>query len=99
MRQRRPPARDKKYITWALAHLGGCCLCSDAATDVHHIDVYGMGTKCSDHKVARVCQSCHRRIQGKGRIAMMRTDEWRRVRIDLLEDALDLLDQYVEETR
>lgn len=66
------------------------------ADHLHHWGDKGIGQKGSDHEVARVCEACHRREQGKRRIAYMRRDEFEKMEI-FVKDALDLLSEYVSE--
>lgn len=96
MTQRNPPHRDRAYLAWVRRRAGECCICHGApAVDLHHIEPWGMGRKCSDYLVAPVCRKCHEAVQGKGRIALMRMGEnGIRLWADLCEAALRLLAEW-----
>ena len=94
MRFRQKPHRSKAYLSWAKHQHGTCCICGQRRVEqLHHFGSKGIGQKCSDLLVCRVCEPCHSRIQGKRRIAFERRGELD-VWADMLEDALLLLEQY-----
>jgi hypothetical protein len=84
------------YLLWVHRQHGICCLCRRLhgeevpAVEAHHWGDKGMGQKCSDYEVARVCRKCHEYVQGKRRAYFTRTGEWE-VLAAMQEDALDLL--------
>jgi len=69
-----------------------------AAEELHHWGDKGMGQKCDDYDIARVCRACHRKVQGKRRSKLILRGE-----IEIIEamerDAIDLLKEYVESRR
>jgi len=93
--------RDPEFLRFAKEQGGICCVCrrttgvSRQAEELHHFGEKGMGQKCHDYEIARVCRRCHGEIQGKRRMAFIRAD-----RMDILEamatDALELLIAYVQ---
>lgn len=88
--------KNSGYLVWAHRQRGVCCLCRRLrgdevqATSLHHYSDKGMGQRCSDYLVARVCEGCHEYVQGKRRAYFTRTGEWE-VLAAMQEDALDLL--------
>lgn len=97
MRFRQKPHRSKAYLGWARLQHGPCCVCRQHKfQQLHHFGAKGIGQKCSDLLVCRVCEPCHSRIQGKRRLAFERRKEMD-VWADMLEDALLLLEQYLIE--
>lgn len=53
---------------------GICCLCRERPwTQLHHHGDKGMGQRCDDYEVARVCQECHEGVQGKRSAYFART--------------------------
>lgn len=88
--------RSKQFLTWAKRQAySSCCLCREKLfEELHHFADKGIGQKCSDLFVCRVCRDCHEEIQGKRKIALGRLGritDW----ISMQEDALDLLAGYV----
>jgi len=91
--------RDRDFLSWAKEQRGYCCLCRRIsgvlvyADELHHWGEKGMGQKCHDYEIARLCRPCHEQQQGKRRAAYLRRDE-----VEILEaltrDALDLLMEY-----
>ncbi len=96
MTQRKPPVKARDYLAWAKTQTAACCVCrARPGSQLHHIEVGGMGMKCPDFKVCRVCPECHREVQGKGRNACERLGmdgTWK----DMVTDALDLVTDYME---
>lgn len=96
LRQRCPSHRSRKFLGWAKAQQGMCCICGcREGIELHHLEP-GMGKKGSDLIVCRVCKSCHQWAEGKRRIALERADKldlW----CDMLGDALELLEGYTSE--
>jgi hypothetical protein len=93
--------RSKDFLKFAKEYGGPCCIClwlkgeTNWQTELHHYGEKGVGQKCSDLVVARVCVPHHKEVQGKRRIAFLRLN-----RIDWLEaleaDNVRLLAAYVE---
>lgn len=94
MKFREKPHRSRRYLDWVRTQHGACCVCrTNRFEERHHFGKKGMGQKCSDLLVCRVCKGCHSRLQGKRRIAFERLgqlDVW----ADMLEDAMWLLERY-----
>jgi hypothetical protein len=95
------PICDRNFLSWAKQQGGQCCLCwrltgeRVPGSELHHFgNDKSMGTKGSDHFVARVCQDCHRNIQGKRRIAFMREGQFETLAA-LQEDAIELLSGFI----
>jgi heterodisulfide reductase subunit B len=96
------PVRDRGFLSWAKEQGGQCCVCwrlageRRPAQNLHHFaSDKSMGTKGSDHVVARVCRTCHSSVQGKRRLAFMREDQFE-ILSALQEDAIALLSGFVE---
>lgn len=87
---------DREFLRWAKEQGGVCCLCLRLhgkivyADHVHHFGEKGMGQKCSDYEVTRLCAACHERVQGKRRAYFSRTNEWE-VLAAMQEDTIALL--------
>lgn len=94
--EKEPVYKNRGYLAWVHRQRGFCCLCwrlhgeQVSAAELHHWSDKGMGQKCSDYEVARVCRKCHEYVQGKRRAYFTRTNEWE-VLAAMQEDALDLL--------
>jgi hypothetical protein len=95
------PVRDRNFLLWAKQQGGQCCVCWRLAgervpgVELHHFSSdKGMGTKGSDHVVARVCRKCHDNVQGKRRIAFMREGQFETLTA-LQEDAIELLSGFI----
>ena len=80
---------------------GPCCICAligreqKSPTELHHYGRSGMGMKCSDLMVARLCGDCHQKIQGRGYVAFDRADSleyW----YAMVEDNNAMLREYIE---
>lgn len=90
--------RDKEFLTWAKQQQAPCCLCGDPCEELHHWGEKGMGQKCHDYEVARLCRLCHAQQQGKRRLAYYRSEK-----LDVLEclmrDSIDLLMGYIAQRK
>jgi hypothetical protein len=97
-----PKQRDQAFLEFAKGLGRVCCIHRRTtgvyapADELHHYGNKGMSEKASDYLVARVCRSCHARVQGKRFLAFVRDGQ-----MDLLaamqEDSLKMLSQYVAE--
>jgi hypothetical protein len=94
MFEKRVVFRSKEYLAWARSQGGPCCLCGAPADELHHFGPRGMGRKGSDLMVARVCNECHRLVQGLGTLSAARTNRVADL-ISLQSDALELADRYL----
>jgi len=96
--------KDRAFLSFAKQQGGLCCIClrlhgvSRPAEELHHWGEKGMGQKCHDYEVARLCRACHREQQGKKRMAYIRRDEFEILEA-MTRDALDLMICYVQEGR
>jgi hypothetical protein len=96
--------KDRAFLSFAKQQGGVCCICLRVhgeqvpAEELHHWGNKGMGQKCHDYEVARLCCACHREQQGKKRMAYIRRNEFE-VLEALTRDALDLMILYVNEGR
>lgn len=95
MRYKQKPARSKDYLRWVHEHGGRCCVCGGKFEQAHHFGDKGMGQKCSDFMVCRICEKCHTTYQGKRFIGFERAGQ-----LDVLcamqRDALQMLSDYAE---
>ena len=95
---------NRGFLRWAKEQGGICCVCRwtkgefTPADELHHWGDKGTGQKSHDYQVARVCKPCHDRIQGKRRIAFLRTGDMETLAA-LTTDSLDLLMAYTESMR
>lgn len=91
------PFKNRTFLEWA-KHTGGiCCICRHLkgdfveAQELHHYGEKGMGQKCSDYRVARLCRSCHTKYQGRRQMAFIRNNEFE-LWCAMLRDNVDLLE-------
>lgn len=95
------PGKDRAFLKWAKENGGVCCVCrhlhglSRPAQELHHWGQKGMGQKCDDYHVCRVCATCHRDHQGKKDMAFHRTGDYE-LWCAMARDAVDLLASYLE---
>jgi len=98
--------KDKAFLKWAKDQGGNCCVCRAISgefykgDELHHFDYVNRGTgmKGRDHWTCRVCFAHHAQIQGKGRrwfVENSKLETW----TAMLEDALNLLSDYVLEMK
>ena len=91
---------DPGFLAWAKKQHGPCCVCKHLrgrlvnADELHHYGEKGMGQKCSDYQVARLCRSCHGRYQGRKGMAFHRNGEYE-LWSAMLRDNVDLLEGWV----
>ena len=86
---------SKPFLSWVKRLGGDCCLCGRYAVDLHHFKKSGMGTKCDDYFVCRVCRPCHEGVQGKYAMSLDRlgrSGDW----VAMLEDNTNLLADYAD---
>lgn len=94
--------KDRAFLKWAKEQGGSCCVCRylhgilKPAEELHHWGSKGMGQKCDDYHVCRVCSACHREHQGKKDMAFHRRGEYE-LWCAMARDAVDLLAGYVQE--
>ena len=73
--------KSPEFLRFAKSLGGECCVCRwlegehVQAVELHHYGEKGTGQRANDHLVGRVCLACHRKIQGKRRIAFIREDQ------------------------
>lgn len=96
--------RDRSFLSWAKEQGGLCCVCNHLhgintpAAELHHWGDKGMGQKCDDHQVCRLCVTCHRDHQGKKGMAFHRAGEYE-LWCAMARDAVALLSAYLEASK
>lgn len=65
---------SRAFLSFAHEQYGPCCMCKERPwAELHHYGAKGMGQRCDDYEVARVCHECHENVQGKRAAYFART--------------------------
>ena len=68
---------SRSFLAFVHKQPGPCCICGRQQwEEAHHHGDKGMGQRCNDYEVARVCLECHKKVQGKRKAYFARTGDY-----------------------